>query len=103
MIQRSELPDEVRSPQEPWVIVCALVVIVVRYRETRALNIGRNDLPIDDRTVPPKALAHKAFATVHMIGRERGITRSRRYLHGLVVNPCYINTIAILTAYAADV
>ena len=76
MIRRSELPDEVQRPQEPWVIVCALVVIVVRHRKARALDIGRNDLAIDDRTVPPKALAHEALAAVHMIGRERGIARS---------------------------
>ena len=61
MIRRSQLPDEVRGPQEPWVIVCALVVIAVRHRKARTLDIGRNDLPIDDRTVPPKALAHEAL------------------------------------------
>ena len=60
MIRRSELPDEVRGPQEPWVIVCTLMVIVVRHRKARALDIGRNHLAIDD-IVRPKALAHEAL------------------------------------------
>ena len=97
------MPDEVRGPQEPWVIVGALVVIVMRYRKARALDIGRDDLAIDDRAVPPKALAHEALAAVYMIGCERGIARAVRQPHGLVVNSCRIDTIAVLTAYAADV
>src|SRR5262245_14193886 len=103
MIRRSELPDEVRGPQEPWVIVCALVVIIMRYRKARALDIGRNDLAIDDRTLLPKAFAHEAFAAIYMIGRERGIGRSSRHLHGLVVNSCRIHTVAVPTAYTADI
>ena len=38
-----------------------------------------------------------------MIGRECGIARSGRHLHGLVVNPCRIHTMPVLTAYTADV
>src|ERR1700704_5231684 len=101
MIRRSQLPNEVRGSQEAWVIVCALMVIVMRHRKARALDIGRNDRAIDERTVRPKALVHKALAAVHMIGRERGIACSGRHLHGLVVNPCRIHPMAVLTADAA--
>ena len=38
-----------------------------------------------------------------MIGRQGGIARSGRQPHGLVVNPCRIDTVAVLTAYTADV
>jgi hypothetical protein len=44
-----------------------------------------------------------ALAAVHMIGRERGIARAERHLHGLGVNSCRIYTVAVLTAYPADV
>src|SRR5262245_53374902 len=38
-----------------------------------------------------------------MIGGERGIARSARHLHSLVVHACRIHTVAVLTAYTTDV
>src|SRR5262249_52630103 len=79
------------------------MVIVVRHRKARALDIGRNEPPIDDRTMLPKALAHEALATVDMLRRERGIARAGGHLNSLVVNRCCIHTVAVITAYAADI
>ena len=71
----------------------------MRHRKARALDIGRNDLAIDDRILPPKALAHEALAAVYMIGRQGGITRPRGHCDGLVVNTYNIDTVAVVAAF----
>ena len=89
--------------QEPWVIVCIMVVIVVRDRKARALRSGRNHLAIDD-TVHSKALADEALATVHVIQGVRAASLTPDgVLHGLVVNACRIDTVAVLTVSYTDV
>src|SRR5260221_14412937 len=78
------------------------MVTAMRDREACALDIGGNHLRLDN-SVYPKALAHEALATVHMVGRQSCITRSRGHSDGLVLNPCNIGTVAVVAAYAAHI
>src|SRR5688572_25112405 len=63
MVRGSQLANQIGSPHQARIVLRALMITIMRYRKSGALNIGGNSFRIDN-PMAAKAFTDKKLATV---------------------------------------